>query len=208
MARACGCMWGRVEAGGGWWGRVRLGEGVRRWRQQRRGAPRKRRASCRVRGSVCKTSWGKCGTPTAWLPPTAGRACGAALARRCARGRLRSGRSGDGDTPIRPRAARGGKGTWSGSSCRTRRRGSCRASTGAEIPGTWTSILIQWRCRRRGRWLAGAAEAARARWRRRRSARRLPRGAGRASRGAPAGLFGQVARRSSGVIWSGSCNSC
>eukprot|EP00964_Phaeocystis_antarctica_P160019 scaffold131332_cov60-Phaeocystis_antarctica.AAC.2 len=37
------------------------------------------------------------------------------------------------------------------------------------------------------RWPAGAAEAARARWRRRRSARRLPRGAGRASRGARAG---------------------
>ena len=50
------------------------------------------------------------------------------------------------------------------------------------------SILIQWcRQRRAVGWLAGAAENARARWRRRRSARHLPRGAGRASRGARAG---------------------
>ena len=56
-------------------------------------------------------------------------------------------------------------------------------SKGLRISSSNASILIH----NDGRWLAGAAAAARARWRRRRSARRLPRGAGRASRGAPAG---------------------
>ena len=57
-------------------------------------------------------------------------------------------------------------------------------SKGLRISSSNASILIH----NDGRWLAGAAAAARARWRRRRSARRLPRGAGRASRGARAGL--------------------